>query len=611
MQMNKLIQFLCSFLLLCSLQSALGQQNRNQLIYSNEQADHIFYHTIERGQTVYAIATMYGVSTEEIYRLNPDSKTVIKAGEMLRIPQPNKQSQVTQSVKREEYLYHTIEPQETLYGVSTRYKVPATDIVAANPGLSTATFTIGKIIRIPAIKTEDVATQTPVEMVLVDKIIEHTIQPRETMHGLTRRYGVTSEQLISLNPRLKKEGLKVGMVLRVPTKEKVPLGGDDPVALNENEVNALLNDVKEMAFVDHVQVVLLLPFMSNEATVSSEAARCIEYYEGLLLAVDKLKKEGCPVILSVYDTGKGTERIKELLKEKNMQSAHLIIGAVQNEQIKLVADFANKHNIKYVIPFTSKNDDVLTNSNVFQVNTPHSYLYSIAAQAACDLFLNDNVVLVKTPTSEEKTDYIQALKTEMQQRNIAYREMTYMQDSFTYDLEAVLDSTRRNVVIPTSSSLEALNSIKTPLRQHAEYQQENKTLYNITLFGYPEWQTYLRDCLEDLYALNAYIYTNFYADNLSVEVKNFYDLYKQWYSKNLINIFPKYGILGYDTGLFFIGAIRQCGIHFEDHLDKVRHKSIQTGFNFERVNNWSGFINTNIFIVQYNNNNTVTKSAVR
>ncbi|MFQ6929374.1 MAG: hypothetical protein ACLRS8_18785 [Parabacteroides merdae] len=70
------------------------------------------------------------------------------------------------------------------------------------------------------------------------------------------------------------------------------------------------------------------------------------------------------------------------------------------------------------------------------------------------------------------------------------------------------------------------------------------------MFGYPEWQTYTRDCLEDFYALNTYIYSNFYADNLSKEVADFYTKYKNWYSKNLINIFPKYGILGFDTGMF-------------------------------------------------------------
>ncbi len=38
----------------------------------------------------------------------------------------------------------------------------------------------------------------------------------------------------------------------------------------------------------------------------------------------------------------------------------------------------------------------------------------------------------------------------------------------------------------------------------------------------------------------------------SPEVADFYSKYKTWYSKNLINTFPKYGILGFDTGMFFL-----------------------------------------------------------
>ena len=120
-----------------------------------------------------------------------------------------------------------------------------------------------------------------------------------------------------------------------------------------------------------------------------------------------------------------------------------------------------------------------------------------------------------------------------------------------------------------------------------------------------------RECLEDFYALNTYIYSNFYADNLAANVQNFYTSYKTWYSKNLINTFPKYGILGFDTGMYFISAIHKYGANFENNLDKIKYASIQTGFDFHRVNNWGGFINTNLFIVHYNNDYTVTRTELR
>ena len=106
-----------------------------------------------------------------------------------------------------------------------------------------------------------------------------------------------------------------------------------------------------------------------------------------------------------------------------MKNANLIIGAVQNDQIGPVAEFAQKNNIKYVIPFTSKNDDVLSNAYVYQVNTPHSYLYAKAAQGGCDLFAEDNIILLNIRDGKDKTEFIKAFKAEMKQRQIPFTEI--------------------------------------------------------------------------------------------------------------------------------------------------------------------------------------------
>lgn len=569
-----------------------AQDNRPQATITSGQDSDVFYHTIERGQTVYSIATMYGVTTADIYRLNPESKDGIKAGATLKIPQ------------RATYLFHTIQPRETLYALSVRYGVPATTIVKANPGLSTSTFTIGKTIRIPGKQVEDLPVT---ETQTVTKELEYTIQKKETLYRICRKFNVSSYELIKRNPKLK-EGVKAGMVIKIPVQgEEHVTTEPQTTTLSERDVNALLSTPKSIEHVNMIKVALLLPFMTNEPVPSAETQRFIEYYEGMLLAIDSLRNQGCSIDLSVYDTGNGTRKLKEILKEDALKNANLIIGAVQNDQIGPVAEFAQKNGIKYVIPFTSKNDDVLSNAYVYQVNTPHSYLYAKAAQAGCDLFANDNIILLNIRDGKDKDEFIKTFKTEMAQRNIPYSEINYDSETLTADVDTLLRTDKRNVIVPTSGSLEALNKIKSPLRILAETKPE----YGLTLFGYPEWQTYARECLDDFYALNTYIYSNFYADNLSKDVSNFYTNYKNWYSKTLINIFPKYGILGFDTGMFFLGAINRYGSNFEDNLDKIHYKGIQTGFDFQRVNNWGGFINTNIFIVHYQSDFNVTRSEVR
>ena len=113
--MNKISIYALTFFLSLSSVTVYSQKNNKQVIFTNEQGSDIFYHTIERGQTVYAIATMYGVSVEDIYRLNPESKEGIKAGSTLRIPQ--KDSAIAPSGKADNYTYHTIQPKETLYSL--------------------------------------------------------------------------------------------------------------------------------------------------------------------------------------------------------------------------------------------------------------------------------------------------------------------------------------------------------------------------------------------------------------------------------------------------------------------------------------------------------------
>lgn len=599
--MNKIsIYVLTLCLSFCSV-SISSQNNKARIITTNELNDNIFYHTIERGQTVYSIATMYGVTVDDIYRLNPESRESIKAGATLMIPQRDAGSAPMGNAE-DNFLYHTIQPKETLYSLSIRYAVPGPDIIEANPGLSTSTFTIGKTIRIPATPIETLPTK---EVKSVTKDIEYTVAKKETMYRICRKFNISSTELIKRNPELK-NGVKAGMVIKIPVETKETVTETAPV-MHERDVNALLSVPKKIERVNMIKVALLLPFMTNEPRPSSNTQRFIEYYEGMLLAVDSLRNSGCSIELSVFDTGNGTKKIKEILKEDALKEANLIIGAVQNDQIAPVAEFAEKNNIKYVIPFTSKNDDVLSNANIFQVNTPHSYLYAKASQASCDLFANDNIILLKVPGTEEKTDFIKALKAEMKQRNISWRELTYSADTFPVEMEAMLSKDKRSVIIPTSGSLEALSKFKSPLRMLAETKPE----FNITMFGYPEWQTYTNECLDDFFALNTYIYSFFYADNLSPEVSNFYSKYKTWYSKNLINIFPKYGILGFDTGMFFFDAVRKYGANFENNLGNIHYKGIQTCFDFERVNNWGGFINTSTFIVHYQSDYNVTRSEVR
>ena len=63
--------------------------------------------------------------------------------------------------------------------------------------------------------------------------------------------------------------------------------------------------------------------------------------------------------------------------------------------------------------------------------------------------------------------------------------------------------------------------------------------------------------------------------------------------------YPKYGMLGFDTAFFFLKGLSNYGSGFESNLGKMDLTPIQTGFKFQRVNNWGGFVNKKVFFVHF------------
>jgi LysM repeat protein len=487
------------------------------------QDDNYFLHTVERGQTVYSIATMYHVKVDEIFSLNSGSKNVIREGQKLKVPQQSGS-----------YIYHTVQPQETLYGVSKKYNVKSEDIVAVNPGLSVKTFQIGKIIRIPV------------------NIITTSVQ-----------------------------------------------GGNE--AKNIQDANTLLTQSQPIKAVASIKIALLLPFELKEKADN----RMVEYYEGFLLALKEVKNQGISVDLQVYDVGTDMKKLPDILKKDEMQDVHLIIGGF-SEQIKQISRFATDRDISYVIPFASESDEPFYNPNVYQINPPQSYLYSKASLAFVNRYKNDNIFLIsEEKDTSNKTEFINALRNDLQIKNIPYQIVpndVLLSETFVPQL----DLSKKNIFVPADDAGTTLEQIIAALKTISESNPE----YSLSLFGYTRWQVYGQKYAEDFFKLNVSFFTSFYTNPVAPEVKTFYNSFFRWYSRTISNVFPKYGILGYDTGLFFIKAINQYGASFGKKINEVKYDGVQTGFHFERVNNWGGFINTGLYFVDYNNDYSITKNFI-
>jgi len=547
-----------------------------------------FQHTVSKGETLYSISNMYHTTVAEINRYNPGASEGIAVGQLLTIPQ----RRVISEEKEENYRFHTILPKETLYSVSKTYSLKPEDVMLANPGLSAETFQIGKTIRIPFFESYEVIA--PYEH--QTKNITHQVQKKETLYSIARNYQVEASEIERLNPKIS-DGLKANMELIIPVKRSLL---EKDARTQENEANRLLTQYLPSSKVDVMRVGLLLPFLDEKGRGH---LRLQEYYEGFLLAVEEMKNNGVNLELFVFEIGKGddTGKLKSLLETIEMRSLNLVIGGVNDAQIRLISDFSRANNIKYVVPFSQSNGEVLNNGNIFQVNPISSATLTKASSVFVETFRNANIIFA-TGGQNDKKEFTAELQKMLRENGLSYQTIS-LTESTNSAIIPLLSSGKENVILPTSADSNTLRQLIYELKEV----RETDSLTAIRLFGYPEWQTYT-DQVADYHLFGTYIYTHFFIDKANPRTEAFTRNFNKWYGRNLMDTHPSYGLWGYDTGLFFMTALNRYGTRFEQDIASIRINSLQFAFHFERVSNWGGFINSGLYFIYYDTNGRINQT---
>ena len=105
-----------------------------------------FSHAVLAQETKYGIATKYGLSVEELEKLNPQIVSGLKVGEVLTIK--TTQENKTVIVNKEKY---EVQSKETLYSLSKKLNISQEDLIASNPELKEG-LREGMILEIPGRK---------------------------------------------------------------------------------------------------------------------------------------------------------------------------------------------------------------------------------------------------------------------------------------------------------------------------------------------------------------------------------------------------------------------------------------------------------------------------
>jgi hypothetical protein len=102
-----------------------------------------------------------------------------------------------------------------------------------------------------------------------------------------------------------------------------------------------------------------------------------------------------------------------------------------------------------------------------------------------------------------------------------------------------------------------------------------------------------------MYEVDTYFYATFYSHYALPRVAEFQDEFIRWYDRDIQNIYPRYGMLGYDTGYFFLLAASLYGNRMYENINQTPFNPVQSDFKFERISDKDGFINKKFFFIHF------------
>ena len=491
--------------------------------------------------------------------------------------------------------FYKVEKGRTLYSISKMFQVSQDEILSMNPELTDG-LKAGISIRIPEKKTSS-EPEIPAKSYQL-----HKVKQQETAFGIAKMYGISMADLEKMNPEIK-QGLKTGMELKVypaPVKKPISFKENSDSVFIKTESPKIVTPIPEMKTSScnelskklqsrKIQIALLLPFYLPAGEELNPKARIgLDFYAGAKLALDSLKKEGFTISANVFDISNDSSSVDDILKNPSFAKSELIIGPLYSSAFIRIAEFAKKHNIPAVSPFSQSDALLADKSNVIKV-TPD--IISQAQHCGPELkkiHPNAHFYLVRNSNEKDK-DIADAIKTSLlvsgSIETESFHEIAF---SSVNDLLSMLSESNENIIIfPSTVQIQVIDFIA---RLSA-----GRLGKRITLFGLNDWNNYENIEFDHLNNLN---FTFFNPSN-----SNFQSHAAQIFRARLKKEFKGepsfYTFQGFDVTYFFA---KQTAKYGDSMLNCLPQIPLMCGFNscyrYDKIGENDGYENQFNYIIK-------------
>lgn len=415
----------------------------------------------------------------------------------------------------------------------------------------------------------------------------HQVQKGETLYSISRMYNITQEALLRANPEIKKGKVKRGEFLVIPQPEApAPVVETTPVAEPERKTSF-----------ETLRVGVFLPLEDT----SAQGEKVLEYYRGLLMAVDSVKREGVNVEVFTLHCGHTSDEMLAALHGNELDGLNVAFGPADTEQVAILADYCRGRNVRLVLPF--QNTQPAAGFPLQYTATSSNFVVQReAARLVLRQFGDCNFVLLRSNDTDQKGDaFTSQMMGLLEEKGVSMRVVNAEGDEMAW--ESALNQFRPNIIIPDNTSQKVLNVVFS--RLNAFLDSHASTGYRVSLLGYPEWQTYTGQLAREFYRYDTYFYTTYYRNPLSRQTTDFEQRYQTLFRKPMSVSFPRYGMMGFDMGYYFLHGLSRYGDFFEQRQGEMKLQPVQHPFRFVGGSGDEGYTNRAVQLVHYTTNQKV------
>lgn len=555
----------------------------------------VIRHVVKKGDTVYSIAKMYGVSLDKIYEYNPSAKTILKRGDVITIPQESESINEGDS-----YLYYTIKSGDTLSDIATQFNTSVEQLLRDNKGVSEINFKAGDLLRVSVNSNKDHVEVLPVEETIITRIDSYKAGKDDTWETVAEKTGIGVDDLLEANSgtKMKKNATIAIPVIETLTVEKEMEPEDD----RENSLEGRRDIYKEVHMLStgdslsdamsSVRMALIIEDPSSK--------RDNEFTRGTLLAIDRLKGSPYKISLKLLQDNKSASDsvkvTKSLIDSLDNFKADIIVATYERNFPHWLASYGEDNGVEIVNAFDVKNELYMENPSMIHLLTPSPYFSDEVGEWAASNLGSYKLVMVGKPDDEDA--FAESIKGRRDAGSVIAKDLE--------DLALMkLEDSGRYLFYGYPTSREDIQNMISAI----EYLKENNPFVEIKVMGRPSWITVAEGMRERFQNVDVYFPSRFFFDNNAPSGKEFIATYSSAYGHGPIRSFPTYAVAGYDIANYFIPGVASNDGDFNASVPDGRE--LQTPINLERVGNWGGFFNPSAYIIRYSPFGEIEKILIR